>query len=40
MLTRIKTIVSRSPGTLVLDATGALTIVLVFAGMLQIPGLM
>ncbi|MDJ0860124.1 MAG: hypothetical protein QNI90_10500 [Dinoroseobacter sp.] len=40
MLTRIKTIVTRSPNTLAQDATGALAIVLIFAGMLQLPGLM
>jgi hypothetical protein len=38
MLTRIKTIVTRSPGTFAQDATGALVIVTVFAGMLQFPG--
>ncbi|WP_425090340.1 hypothetical protein [Tropicimonas sp. S265A] len=40
MLVRIKTIVTRSPGTLALDATGALAIVLAFAVVLQLPGIL
>jgi len=39
MLTRIKTIVTRSPGSLAGDTAGALAIVFVFSSMLQLPGL-
>lgn len=37
MLTRIKTILTRSPASLVMDATGALAIVMIFATVLHVP---